>query len=513
MIEKLIQYCKNALISVSVEGNVATIDGLKYGLLDDDSPIFNEDMEFGFDSGDLDGFIFEFGGRWYIQPSNTSHISFNELKYVGEANTRGKNNSFLGVRSGYELMNGMGTYDEWIKKAKFFGVSSLGICERNTLSGALEFQSKCKSNGLKSIIGLTIPTKGKFETFDIKLYCKNFQGWQNLLKFNTKINVDQEPYVELDFIQDNLEGLFVVVDPKSMKFEDCPSFCDFYQLDTPYYLDSEVDVLFMRNFEKFLKSGLEPISITDAFYLERDDYLTREAMWKVDKSFDDKTNNQYFKSKEEHARELSSMFEKDCTVWKTLFVKAMKNEDYLAENCNFQYDTDTRHLPKYIMTKEESDLFDTNEQLFMHLVREGFKSKSFPKDKRDFYIERVKSEIEVLKMGDVIDYFLGLYDIIRDSREKGLLTGIGRGSAGGSLIAYLLGIIQIDPIEFDLLFERFLNSGRMGEWEDRPSYDVEMDNGEIVTFAEGSLIRVLRDEKEKVIFIQDLIEGDEVLRY
>ena len=115
-------------------------------------------------------------------------------------------------------------------------------------------------------------------------------------------------------------------------------------------------------------------------------------------------------------------------------------------------------------------------------------------------------------MGDVIDYFLSLHDIINYAKSKKMLTGIGRGSAGGSLVAYLMGIIQVDPLRFDLLFERFLNSGRMGKFEDRPSYSVETEDGTL-EFQEGSLVRIKRNEKETVVFIHELVEGDEILNY
>ena len=93
-----------------------------------------------------------------------------------------------------------------------------------------------------------------------------------------------------------------------------------------------------------------------------------------------------------------------------------------------------------------------------------------------------------------------------------MLTGIGRGSAGGSLVAYLLGIIHIDPLEFDLLFERFLNSGRMGKFEDRPNYIFESEDGETIELAEGELARVLRDGKEIVLYCHEIKQGDEIIK-
>ncbi len=509
--EALERYCKKQFLTYSLGDEVLELDGKSYVVVDSDLMVVDENMEVAIPLEDgYDGWVFEFGGRWYIQQYGEVDFLFRELKYIGEPNVQVPTKSFLGIRSGYELMNGIGLYKTWVQKAKFLGITSLGICERNTLSGALAFQKECLANDIKPIFGITVPVEGK-DNFDMKFYAKDFQGWQNLLKFNTQINVDGKMAISQSYIKDNLEGLFCVADPKSMNFEEVPDFVDYYQLDTPNYLNTDTDYEYVLNFEKFLTSDLEPINISDAFYLEQDEFLARESLWKIDKSFDDKTNNQYFKNNQEKAIEFLLRFEKGKDYWKTIFKKANANEEFLVENCNFTYDTDTRHLPKYKMTEDEKSKFDTNEELFLYLIKKGFKEKNFKEPKK--YIDRLKKEIEVLKMGDVIDYFLGLYDIIRHSKEQGFLTGIGRGSAGGSLVAYLLGIIQIDPLEFDLLFERFLNSGRMGEWEDRPLYSVEMDDGKVVDFAEGSLIRVLRNSKETVVFIQDLVEGDEILRY
>ena len=116
-------------------------------------------------------------------------------------------------------------------------------------------------------------------------------------------------------------------------------------------------------------------------------------------------------------------------------------------------------------------------------------------------------------MGDVIDYFLSLHDIIGYAKRQKMLTGIGRGSAGGSLVAYLMGIIQVDPMRFDLLFERFLNEGRMGRFEDRPSYKITQEDGSIVEFEEGSLVRIKRNNKDRVVFVHELVEGDDIIIY
>lgn len=508
--KKLEEYCRVMNLDVAVDDGLLTLDDKEYVIVDEKVKLFDEELNFlGKTDMDIDGFVYEFGGRWYLQPLD-GEVTMQELRYIGKAKTKLPTKAFLGIRSGYELRNGMGLYQHWIEKAKFLGCESLGICEKGTLAGALLFQGACIKNDIKPIIGMTVPVQGK-DLFDIKIYARNFKGWTKLLKFSSILNVDEEHAVSKEFLEKNVEGCYVVVDPKSMNFEDMPKRVDYYQLETVNFLNREKDTWFLNNFGKFLESDLEPISITDGFYLEQKDYLTREYLWAIAKSFDDKTDNQYFKSKDQYAKELIQMSIKGDVGWIQAFHRAVDNEKVLVEGCNFKYDTDTRHLPKYVMTDDEASQFDTNEELFLHLVKVGFKKRGITEKK---YIDRVKEEIRVLKKGDVIDYFLVLHDIIGYAKREKMLTGIGRGSAGGSLVSYLLGLIQIDPMEFDLLFERFLNVGRMGSLEDRPLFRITVEGGEVIELIEGTLVRIVNlAGEEEAVFVHDLQEGDEILKY
>jgi DNA polymerase-3 subunit alpha len=201
------------------------------------------------------------------------------------------------------------------------------------------------------------------------------------------------------------------------------------------------------------------------------------------------------------------MFSPDCKTWINLYKEAVSSLEEVVELCNFEYDTKNRRLPKYEMTPEEEKDHGTKDKLFIHLIKKGFKERNI--DDPQKYMDRLKEELRVLQKGDVIDYFLVLYDIIQFAKRENILVGIGRGSAGGSLVSYLLGIIQVNPLDFDLLFERFLNDGRMGFIGECRAFEI---NGD-VTLNEGSIIKIERDEKEMIIFVEDLIEGDNILKY
>ena len=509
--KKLREYCEKMHLDCVIENRVLQLDGHNYQIVDEDTLLFDEEMNFlpSLEDEGCIGHVFEFGGRWYYQEYG-EEVDLIELKYIGKAKTTIPTPSFLGIHSGYELRNGIGLYGDWIKKAKFLGTTTLGMCEKNTLSGVLLFQQACKKAGIKSVIGLSVTVQGK-EKYDIKIYAKSFKGWTNLLKFNAEINLHEKVSVTEEFLNNNVEECVVIADPKTLSYENIPECVDYYQLETVNFLNEEKDKWFLSNLEKYMLGDIDPISITDAYYLEESEYVTREQLWAISKSYEDRTDNQFFKTKAEYAKELKMMFENGSDTWIDLFKEAVANEAEMIEKCKFEYDTNTRHLPKYKMTEEEAEHFDTNRELFLHLIRKGFKTRGIEDPK---YIERVKEEIRVLEKGDVIDYFLVLHDIINFAKKNKLLTGIGRGSAGGSLVSYLLGLIQINPMEFDLLFERFLNDGRMGVLEDRPSFKFVGEDGEEIELKEGTLVRVknLKGEEE-VVFVRDVKEGMEILDY
>jgi DNA polymerase-3 subunit alpha len=510
--KKLKNYCKEMLLDFYIDSNYLTIEGKDYLIVDGDELIFDSEFNFAPELNleleeDTFGFVYEFGGIWYTQQVG-AEISMSELKNTGKADQKLSTEIFLGIHSGNEMLNGIGMYKDWIKKAKFLGVKTLGICEKNTLAGAMSFQTDCKKSGIKSIIGMTLSVNRGSFLYEAKLYAKDFQGWLNLLKFSEVINVQEKPSVDESFLLENLEGVAFILDPKTTNFELKPDISKVYMLDTVMFENSEIDKDYLNNLEKYLKSDLEPIAIYDAYCIEKDDWQAREVLWGIAKKFDFKTKNQYFKNNDQYAKELIEMFESEDKSWIALFKKASANLSILEVECNFKYDTQNRRLPTYKMTEKESSEFSSNEEMFIHLIKQGLKDKKVKNVQ--LYVDRLKIEIDVLKKGDVIDYFLIQRDIINEASRKGMLTGIGRGSAGGSLVSYLLGIIQINPMEFDLLFERFLNIGRMGEFRECDAFEIETDQG-IIKLNEGSLIKIVRNEKETVIFVEQLLEGDEII--
>jgi DNA polymerase-3 subunit alpha len=180
---KLKEYCIEKSLDHEIDEGVLVFQDKEYFIVPGDVHIFNADFKFiPISPFAVDGYVYQFGGRWYLQEEGES-VTMTEFKYMGQAVQKLPNPAFLGVHSGNELLNGLGLYKNWVQKAQFLGVKALGICEKNTLSGVIEFQLKCKAAGIKPIIGMEIELKSESgNPIGIKIYARNYQGWQNLLK-------------------------------------------------------------------------------------------------------------------------------------------------------------------------------------------------------------------------------------------------------------------------------------------------------------------------------------------
>jgi DNA polymerase-3 subunit alpha len=419
--------------------------------------------------------IFEFGEKYYWSLFEEK-LQLNILKYIGKAELEIDNDiPFLGIHSGYEICNGSRLYKDWCKKAAFLGISSLGICEKNTLAGALNFQSTCKDYNINSIIGETLTLRiDEVGEFEIKFYVKNKEGWRNLLILHSKANVhSSDTIITVTELQAFNTGLFIVFDdPEAYTtLKQIISLDDLYfQINLTEFDSNEKDKDHLDKIQYFLahsfiKNKVKPILINDAYYLDQDDYRIKKILNKAGGiGFQNQSKDQYFKSQDELFSQFLE-FTDDDNQAKAIdfFNQCIESCDEIAEKCKtFKIETGIFKLPQYILTAEEKKKYKTPQKLFHYLIEKGFK-ELLGKENIDesIYRERINTEIEVIDEGGFIDYFLIIWDILNWARLNGIATGTGRGSVGGSLLAFLLGITKIDPIKYGLLFERFLNRGRL----------------------------------------------------
>ena len=469
--EKLKEYLKsNRIRFEELSETTVKIDESTYELVypNNEGKLFDDSFEMTCDDTVEDNYVFSFGGNYYWTPKGTeTKPQLNILKYIGVADTQSESVPFLGIHGKMEILNGNRDYVDWCKKATFLDVKCLGICEKNTLAGSLQFQLACKDRVIKSVIGATYTIFRQEEDYryDMKFFVKDEKGWQNLLLINKEVNVINNKFISEERLLELLEGLFVIADSKSLDFDKLniliKSKIDYFQFDSVEYEDEERDRNYLLNLKKYIESDIKPILIQDAYYLDKDDSDIKVKLNQISGVREYKSQNQYFKCVDDMFDEIDLLFNIEDDRFQTIFDESVKNLTILCDSCSFEIELGKFHLPDYILTDEQKIKFKDKEDLFWSLIDEGLKQKVKPKDIQK-YKDRVKLEYSVIIQGErLIDYFLILWDIIDWCDRNKILVGVGRGSSGGSLIAYLLNITNIDPFEYDLLFERFLNENRV----------------------------------------------------
>lgn len=449
------------------------------------------------ESLEIDYFLFQFGDRFYYC-DDTDEPVLNEFKYIGKAVKELEFEfPYLGIHGAYDLCNGSRDYTAWCKKAKFLGINTLGIAEENTLAGILDFQNACKDAGIKSIIGETVSVKNGMTNYTVKLYVQNEEGWKNLLRINAQINVENNGFIyEKDLLEFH-EGLFCLLTPECNLDELFMTyFCVFgqrllYQFDLSEWDGAEKDRNWCESINNYLKnyiSKLPHLLVYDSYYLDKDDAPIRKILNKIGKTkFKNNSKNQWFKSIEQVFYEISELFNTEDDRMFSIVETGCNNLVELCNNIDFKVEIGKLKLPKYKMTEEENAKYNGNSMdMIIDLIGAGFEKKIAGNvEDEELYWDRIQTELSVIEKGDVIDYFLILWDIIRFCKEEDIWVGVGRGSAAGCMVSYLLDIVKIDPIKYGLFFERFLNEGRIGK--SLPDIDTDFEGerrGEVKRYIE-----------------------------
>lgn len=451
-----------------------TLDGERNIIFDDQFSLVLSDNEIDQIMDEelaIDYLIFQFGDRWYY----TEDPEVKELKpllYIGkEIDVWDDAFPYLGVHGCYDLCNGSRDYADWATKAVFANIKVMGIVEENTLGGALAFQNAMQAKQIKPIIGETVTVKGAIDTYEVKLYVTNGIGWKNLLLINTHLNVFNEKFIHETDLLSHSEGLVCVFTPEVKlgriltRYKEQGKFVHlFYQFDVSQWDSDEKDkqkLLSMQNYLKNYYTTLPPVLIIDSYYLDKDDAKIRRDLNAIGGvAFKNQSSDQYFKTPNETALQLNQLFKDDDTFFNVLN-SAIENTKLIGE-FNFTIETGKLHLPKYEMSEEEARTYESNEDLFWSLIESGLSNRDIiGRSNESEYLDRVEKETKVIIDAKLVDYFLITWDVLNWAANQGIKTGYGRGSAAGSLVAYLLNIVHVDPLEYDLLWERFLNEGRL----------------------------------------------------
>lgn len=528
----LLQYLDDNFISYEELGDfVLKINDRTYELFepikwdnDEKGILFDEEFHWACDLTDYDYYIFRFGSIWYsLEKGKEKNVKLERVKWIGKAKLDDelfRISTYIGIHGPFELMNGVGLYDEWCKKAKFLGITSLGLCEKGTLAAAMKFQNACQKAGLRAIQGLEIKilNEQKDLKYTVKAFVKNSVGWSNLLKLNEIMNTEDSSFVSEEELEEYCDGLVFIWDPKTIAYKDIPKnlqeLTSYYQLDTVIYEKNNRDREYLDNLKKFFKSDLKPVAMCDAYYIEKEWAPIKDKLNKLGKVPTHESRNQYFKNYQEYFEELSYLFSNDEKFFET-FENAISNLEEISFECNFVIETQVRHMPIYRMTDEEAQQYDSNVEMFEDLIFKGLEEhpEIFEKYSKDVIGERLEREMKIIEDGEVADYFLTLRDIVNWCRKNDILLGTGRGSSAGSLITYLLGLTHINPLDYDLLFERFLTTGRLIRHDKVEEVIINENSGKPITIKSSDFVRIFRGDEKMIVKAGELQEGDKLVDY
>jgi DNA polymerase-3 subunit alpha len=489
---------------------------------------------------------FPFGKNWYYYDLR-ENFKFNILKYIGKRKPVKRNIPFvnLGVHTPYELLNASGDISLWVKKAKGMGHPAIGICDKNTMAGTLNLQKECAKAGLKPVFGYSFTLEENGEQVDMKIYCQTQKGLQNLLRIQKEIMVDSEnntlspdalfKYAEGNVLVFGTFSSYWMAKHSSLMESIAKSYKKvFYQVDLSEYKANRVDAEMLQALKYFFDNFylpetdtfiVEPALICDNYYLDRDDAGNKIILNKIaEGAAHRQSDEQYFKDTDEHFAVFESLFDADKWDVEALFKKMCSHTVEIAENATAKFELGKMYMPQYIMLPEERNKYGNRRSMFLRLLNESLYAK-IPESEHARYRNRLEEEIYIIESTNNVDYFLIQWDMIKEAHRREIITGVGRGSVGGSLVACLLGITSIDPIKYDLLFSRFLVPERCGlNWVDEITFigeDIEIEPGETfievetqqgrIRFYRWAKLKIKRNAEKITIYANDLQKNDEIL--
>ena len=415
----------------------------------------------------------------------------------------------LHLHTEYSLLDGANKIKLLAKKIKELGMDSVAITDHGNMFGAIDFYKTMRSEGIKPIIGLEayihnqedIGDRTTKQRFHLCLYAKNEAGYQNLMYLSSQSYIHgfyYYPRINKKMLREHSEGLVCSaaclqgevnwhlnlnsernVKNGALGYERAKEIALEYKdiFGDDFYLEimrhGIADQLFIDEqlLQLSMETGIKLVATNDTHYLEQQHADAHEAFMCIamNKEFDDpkrlrhSVHEFFVKSPQEMAELFSDIPE------------AVENTQEIVNKCNLEIKLGDPTPPNFKFVKEYAEAegldFDNDADYFVHKCKEGLKKrlKIVPPERHQEYEERLDFEINIINSMKFPGYMLIVWDFIRDAKEKGIPVGPGRGSAAGSLVAFCLEITDIDPMKYNLLFERFLNPERVS----MPDIDVD----------------------------------------
>jgi len=400
----------------------------------------------------------------------------------------------LHVHSEYSLLDGANKVKELPVRAKELGMNAIAITDHGTMFGVIDFYKACKEHDIKPIIGceVYVAPRTRFDKepnidnqyTHLILIAKNEVGYKNLTNL-VSIGFTEgfyyRPRIDLELLEKYHEGLICIsaclagsINRAILKedMEEAKKIALWHKnlFGEDYYLEVQPNGLpeqVMVN-QKLIEISKEldiPLVATnDAHYLKKEDAYNHEVLLCIQtgKKMNDPdrmkmgTDEFYIKSPEEMMEYFKNIPE------------AIINTQKIADKCDVEFEFGNTKLPNYEVPEE----YGTHAEYFEKICYDGLKERyeiDFDNEPENEILARLQFEMGVIKEMGFVDYFLIVWDFISFARKNNISVGPGRGSGAGSIAAYVLGITDIDPIKYGLLFERFLNPDRIS----MPDFDID----------------------------------------
>lgn len=387
----------------------------------------------------------------------------------------------LHLHTEYSLLDGACRIPKLVERIKALGMTSCAITDHGVMYGCIDFYSAMKDAGIKPIIGCEVyvcrdrldKSAANREYSHLILLCENNTGYQNLMKLVSEgflTGYYYRPRIDYNLIRQHSEGLICLSAclsgdlPKLLlqgRYDDAEAYVREMQDifgEKNFYVEimdhgiREEKIVMPRLISLAREMNVPLVATNDCHYLEEKDADAQEVLLCIQtgKTLDD-TNRMRMDTRQLYVKSEDEM--------RTLFAAcpdAVDRTQEIADRCNVEFEFGVTRLPHYPVPEGETAL-----SMLTCLTHEGLRERYPDAKEDDEPWQRLNYELNVISSMGYVDYFLIVWDFIRYAKSQGIMVGPGRGSGAGSIVAYSLGITMLDPLKYQLLFERFLNPERV----------------------------------------------------
>ncbi len=393
----------------------------------------------------------------------------------------------LHVHTQYSLLDGASRIPDLVKRAKALGQTAIAITDHGVMYGVIDFYRACKAEGIKPILGMeTYVAKGRYDAADARdrdnahliLLAKNQTGYQNLMLLSSEAFIHgfyYKPRIDYDLLRQHHEGLICL---SACLAGDIPQALLRGQDDRAYEITRMLKEMFGEDFYIELQNhgipeqqevlpklrtlartlGIKTVATNDIHYVNREDADAQDVLLCIQtQRFVDETDRMRMETEEFYLKsydEMANALPDD--------PDALDRTNEIAEKCNVEIQFGVRRLPHFTAPDGMQ-----NDMYLRKLCDEGF-ARKMPNGGQTAR-DRLEYELSVIEKMGFVDYYLIVWDFIHYAKTHGIMVGPGRGSGAASLAAYFLDITDVDPLKYNLLFERFLNPERVS----MPDFDVD----------------------------------------